>query len=426
MTTAVPAVDLASGMLVYATDAPGATGRIRATRDDFQVDEIFDIGQIEPERKEGYVPIYSLTKSGLDTPHAARELGERLRSAVNFAGMKDSAAVTSQYVSARSSRADDPEVVRGRGFEARRAGYLPRPVSKGMISGNSFRVVVRTGENVSDSVDAIFRLCSSRRIPNFFGYQRFGLKSLVNPRVGHAVLLRDFKSAIETFVGEPRRGEDPEAAEARNLFRDGRYRESQNLFSPHRQDIERKVATRLAEKQGDYFGAFRRVPILVRRLFVQSFQSYLFNVTLSRAVADGLDISSAQTGDNWTVMSSDGLRGTRVHGAREPIPQDQTVLPLVQLVGYAFRDYGSRFDRIILRALADEGEGLTPASFYVKEADEVSTEGGFRQAPLLATRMGQAVVEGGVMLSFSLGRGEYATTLLRELLKPQDPLLSGF
>jgi len=93
-------------------------------------------------------------------------------------------------------------------------------------------------------------------------------------------------------------------------------------------------------------------------------------------------------------------------------------------VGYAFRDYGSRFDRLIVPILKEEG--IAPSQFYLKEAEEVSNEGGFRQAPLLATGMKREQVEGGVTLSFNLGRGEYATTLLREVLKPEDPLISGF
>jgi tRNA pseudouridine13 synthase len=385
------------------------------------VDEIFDLGQVEQDRKEGYVPVYSLRKLGLDTPHAAKELADALKSNVNFAGLKDSDAITTQYASARSSRAEDPVTVKGKGFEAERVGYMPRPITRGMISGNGFRIVVRTQEDITEAIDAAYRLCSARKLPNFFGYQRFGLKSMVNHRVGKAVLMRDFKGAIELMMCEPRKGERPEASEARTMFREARYREAQRLLSPM-QDTERRVAGYLADKPGDYFGAFRRVPILPRRLLVQSYQAYLFNLTLSRAVHAGLDLSEAEKGDNWTELAEDGLRIGKTHGVKEPEPEK--ALPLVQLVGYAFRDYGSRFDQLILPILKEEG--ITASQFYIKEAEEVSNEGGFRQAPLLATGMGRESVEGGVALSFNLGRGEYATTLLREVLKPADPLVSGF
>ena len=179
------------------------------------------------------------------------------------------------------------------------------------------------------------------------------------------------------------------------MFREARYREAQRLFSSG-QDIERSVAGYLADKPGDYFGAFRRVPILPRRLFLQSYQAYLYNLTVSRSVATGMDISKAEKGDNWTELAQDGLRIGKIHGVREPQPE--AALPLVQLVGYAFRDYGSRFDRLIVPILKEEG--MTPSQFYIKEAEEVSNEGGFRQAPLLATGLAKERVEGGIALEF--------------------------
>src|SRR5271155_77356 len=144
MTLDPPAVDYSAGMTVYATPGSRHAGKLRTTKEDFLVSEIFDLGQVEHERKEGYVPLYSLKKHGVDTPHAAKELGDALKSNVNFAGLKDSDAITTQYASARSSRAEDPQTVKGRGFEAERVGYLPRPITRGMIAGNGFRIVVRT------------------------------------------------------------------------------------------------------------------------------------------------------------------------------------------------------------------------------------------------------------------------------------------
>ncbi len=421
MTVAPPSLDVASGMTVYATTAAGSSGVLRSSREDFQVNEILDLGVVEQERKAGYVPVYSVRKHGVDTPHAADELAESLKSKVNFAGLKDSNAVTVQYASARSSRAHDPQVVHGKMFEAERVGYLPRPISRGMMTGNRFRIVIRTEEDITPSVDATYAACAGGRIPNFFGYQRFGLRGMVNHRVGRALLGRDFRAAVRIFLGEPREGEGPQAGEARRLAGEERYREALALMSP-RQDIERKVAARLAEKPGDYLGAIRRIPIVPRRLFVQAYQAYIFNRTASDAVASGLDLSSAERGDNWATLAPDRLRPTRTHGVREPIVGE--TVPLIQIVGYGFRDYGSRFDTLMMSVLKEES--AEPRRFYIKEAEELSNEGGFRHAPLLAKDMARESSPGSTTLSFSLGKGEYATTLLREVLKPEDPLRAGF
>ncbi|MGH9919517.1 MAG: tRNA pseudouridine(13) synthase TruD, partial [Nitrososphaerales archaeon] len=99
-------------------------------------------------------------------------------------------------------------------------------------------------------------------------------------------------------------------------------------------------------------------------------------------------------------------------------------IPLIQIVGYAYRNYGSRFDSVLAEVMAEER--VSPSSFYIKEAEEMSSEGGFRPAPLLSSDLSFEKEEHGFVLEFSLGKGEYATVLLRELLKPEQPQLAGF
>jgi tRNA pseudouridine13 synthase len=96
---------------------------------------------------------------------------------------------------------------------------------------------------------------------------------------------------------------------------------------------------------------------------------------------------------------------------------------MVQLLGYAFRNYGSRFDALIEEIV--EGEGISPGQFYVKEMQEVSSEGGFRRPHLFVKDAAWAASEGTATLSFTLSRGQYATVLLREVIKPRDPAASG-
>jgi tRNA pseudouridine13 synthase len=56
---------------------------------------------------------------------------------------------------------------------------------------------------------------------------------------------------------------------------------------------------------------------------------------------------------------------------------------------------------------------------------EVSSEGGFRR-PSLALKDAAWKIEGRTAtLEFTLARGQYATILLREIVKPNDPADSG-
>jgi tRNA pseudouridine13 synthase len=415
-------------LLTYSTVGGRHDGRLREALGDFQVEEILALKDVSTTAAPGLVPVYRVTKAGIDTPHVAREMASIIKSEVNFAGLKDKDATVVQYISARSSRALSPPEIKGNRFEARLLGFS-NPVTRSMLRGNRFRILVQTSEDLAGEIDACFEACRKRRVANFFGYQRFGTRGdAVNRKVGKAIVEKDFGSAADLILGEPRDGEAEAVAEARRLCREGRFQEALPLFSG-RQDLEKSVASHLARKPEDAVGALRRIPIQIRRLLVNSYQSYLFNLTLSRLVGEETDISTAGSGDNWAETRDDGLTVGRVHGVKEDVPKAESggeaeVVPLVQVVGYAYRDYGSRFDAALAAILREEE--VSPGSFYVKEAEEMSSEGGFRPAPLLCRDLSSKRCERGFEVEFSLGKGEYATVLLRELLKPESPDSSGF
>ena len=58
----------------------------------------------------------------------------------------------------------------------------------------------------------------------------------------------------------------------------------------------------------------------------------------------------------------------------------------------------------------------------IKELQETSIEGGFRNASLSCTDYSL----NDNIVSFTLSRGSFATILLREIMKPEEPLLAGF
>jgi len=417
-----PPADIECGMLVYSTHGGRHQGRLRSGYGDFQVEELISLGEMSQERAPGLVPVYRVTKAGVDTPHVAKEIAEMIKSEVNFAGLKDKNASVVQYISARSTRASAPPELRGNRFEAKLVGFS-LPVTRGMLRGNRFKIRVDTTEDIGKDIEEGFVACAENRVANFFGYQRFGMKGGVNRRVGKAIVERNFAEATRLLLSEQREGEADTVSEARRLSGEGRHGEALDLFSS-RQDLERKVASHLAQKPEDHIGALRRIPIRIRRLLVNSYQAYVFNLTLSRAVADGEDFSGARAGDNWALARDDRLTVGKVHGVREDVPEEASSVPLVQIVGYAYRDYRSRFDRYLSEVIKEEA--ISPKDFYIKEAEEMSSEGGFRPAPLLAGECSSRRDERGYELEFSLGKGEYATVLLREILKPEEPRAAGF
>jgi tRNA pseudouridine13 synthase len=103
--------------------------------------------------------------------------------------------------------------------------------------------------------------------------------------------------------------------------------------------------------------------------------------------------------------------------------KDNRAVPAVRMAGYSFQGGKGRFEALTEKIL--EEEGVNPKDFYIKEMQELSHQGGFRQAPLWC--MGFSHERGPPLtVSFSLPKGSYATTLLREIMRPQDPIRSGF
>ena len=60
--------------------------------------------------------------------------------------------------------------------------------------------------------------------------------------------------------------------------------------------------------------------------------------------------------------------------------------------------------------------------FVSKEVQEISSEGGFRNSSI---KCDDYIMKDDTV-SFSLSRGSFATIVLREIIKPENPLTSGF
>ncbi|MEP0826413.1 MAG: tRNA pseudouridine(13) synthase TruD [Nitrososphaera sp.] len=99
------------------------------------------------------------------------------------------------------------------------------------------------------------------------------------------------------------------------------------------------------------------------------------------------------------------------------------MVPAIRMAGYSFQPGKGRFENITKQIM--EQEDVTARDFYIKEMQELSHQGGFRQAPLWCMDFSYSKSP-ALTVSFKLPKGSYATTLLREIIKPKDPIKSGF
>ena len=190
-------------------ELPGCGGRIRATDDDFEVEEV---PSYEPCGKGEHLYLW-VEKRGMAPEFFARTIAQRLMippGAVGTAGLKDRHAVTRQWVSVPATCEPLVGKLDGDGLRVLKTGRHTNKLKPGHLRGNRFRILVR-GAAKLDSVDAILDRIRTQGLPNFYGPQRFGrdggtvelgLKCLAGtaPRRLRPFLYRFALSAVQSLL----------------------------------------------------------------------------------------------------------------------------------------------------------------------------------------------------------------------------------
>ena len=397
----IPDLDSQIGISVYSTDFKGIDGTIRVTPEDFQVSEVIsEKSQNSISDNIGYA-VYKLKKKKIDTNHALSDIFRKKGIHLKSLGLKDASAITEQFVfSGNKGKAIDN--FSSEKYSLEQIGFTKKPLSKKDMIGNHFKI------KISGCSDGLNSFSDSDKILNFYGYQRFGSKRPVTHLIGKTILGRDFAKAVDLILSFTSKYDSAENTEIREKLADKENYKKFYDSVPPQMDIERIVLKEMIEHD-DPLKAIRAIPVSLRRFYVQAYQSFIFNKSLSIAFSDGEDLFEAKSGD--VCFDFKGIIGKYVKGLDQNL-----ALPFV---GYSYYKK-TRFDYQISKVL--EHEEITPKDFFIKEMQEVSSEGGFRQAAIHCSDYSahENIVE------FSLSRGSFATIILREIMKPQDPMVAGF
>ena len=414
----VPKIDYLAGMRCYCTDFDGIGGFIKQNNTSFRVSEIIDdsfLTDLSPVQNDTHkFPLYILDKRNIDSNHALFEIKKKIGIKLKILGIKDSKATTKQYAGSEQTKNIRREAKTEHTLLLLK-GFSKTPLRKSYLYGNEFTITINNvkSSDISDFVPQI------RDIANFYGLQRFGSKRLITHLVGREIIKHNFKKAIELLLSYTTEYDSPKTREIRDKSRDPKNYPQILKQLPKGMDIEYQIISALMNGKG-YVGALRSIPIVIRRLFVQAYQAYLFNNCLSVAILNGENISACKEGDLCFEMKGQLIFGkVRKYNSNVDLASD--IAPAIRLIGYTFQPNKGRFE-VITRKIMQE-ECITEKDFYIKEMQELSAQGGFRQAPLWCKDFSHT---DSVVLRFKLPKGSYATTLLRELMKPQDPIRSGF
>ena len=459
----VPKLERLIGIEVYATCSLGIGGIIRQFVEDFGVEEVLvDGSKAEINQSESFVKRGVLSSSALkeryllcvlvkrnwDMFQALRVVAEQLGISANyihFAGIKDAKAVTAQHITVGGVTAEEVQKVQLKDIKIRPIGYFRSKFSSYFLFGNNFHITIRAISHPKSTIrkritKTIEELELIGGVPNFFGHQRFGTTRPITHLVGKAIVKRNFRRAAMLFLAKPSPHEHPESRQAREqLHATQDFKQALKNF-PKKLHYERLMLRHLAKKPDDYAGAFRRLPIKLRELFPQAYQSYLFNKFLSRRITCGLPLVRAEVGDYVVNVERSGLPMLTMHkiASVEALTEINKAIEAgkmrlaIPLIGFKQRT-SLGVQGVIEKQILEE-EGINQECFKIPAMPEITARGELRTAitPLNNFSLNEISVDSAnpskhkAEVSFTLYRGSYATILLRELVKPRNPIKAGF
>lgn len=393
----------------YLTDQiPGIGGTIKESTDDFIVEEIPSY----PPCGTGEHWYLTVEKRGITTLEAIRRIAVGLKvpeREIGYAGMKDAVGVTRQTLSVQRITAEQATRVELEDVKIISAVLHTNKLKLGHLKGNCFRIAIReVPEGSEASVRAVLETLQKRGVPNYFGLQRYGAQGNSH-LIGAAMLKRDWRAAVDALIGQPDLVRDEQWSSAISAYRQGDPSRALQLFPRHCRS-ERDVLQRLATRAGEYEKAFAAVHPRLKKLYLSAVQSSLFDRVVARRIRQ---IDGLMTGD---------LACKHVNGACFLVEDADTELERAAAfeISASGPMFGCRMKQPEGRPLAMEREILETAQLGL---DDFDLPGGLRlegerrplRVPLdtLSFRL-----EGDCLrLEFTLPKGSYATSVLREIMK---------
>ena len=333
--------------------------KLKQLPEDFIVREIADV----PVRNSGRYLYIRLTKKGWNTLDVVKKLSAILNipeKKIGFAGSKDKHALTEQMLSLDGVGKDRIAMVQISDVHLQFLGYADVPLSLGDLKGNAFEIVVRNLEH-----DTIVTPIS--QVENYFDEQRFGTSNMA---IGRQLIKKDFFGALQL--------------------------------------IDNPLCQRyLKHYPNDAVGALKKLPTRLLRLYINSYQSYIWNETLALYLRrKGKIIKEVPYSDGILVFT------------KEIYPNLE-----IPLVGFNTPTSTNAEINTIIADLIKQ-QNVTTNDFIIKQIPELTLEGEMRKgfaeiADLKIDKFENDELNAGkkkVLISFALGKGSYATMVIRTIL----------
>lgn len=405
------------------TKTEGLGGQIKRRYADFKVEEINQdeiISEIThfkdgykrsetieiPEKKENdkeYLLI-EIEKMNLDLNQAIQKITRRLgisRKRVGYAGLKDKRGITSQWISIYQPDTKKLADTWIKGAQLKNPKWSKTGIEIGELKANKFEITIRDISKNKQEIEEIlteFEKEIRKGIPNYFGKQRFGGIRNITHKVGKYLVKKDFETATKIYLTETNEKEKEEIQNARNqLKKNWDYKEALKNF-PKEQRYEISILNHLVNFPNDYVGALRKMPKEIRYLFVHSLQSHIFNEIIEKRVKE----------NKFKEITGDKIENGQV---------------MIMLPGFETK-YNKGEAGEIEKEIMKKNK-IKLSDFEIKEMAEISSKGTYKEMKLEVKNFEIIDIESDefyenkmkVKIKFELAKGNYATTVLEELMK---------
>ena len=291
----------------------------------------------------------------------------------------------------------------------------------GQLKGNKFKILIRDIDDVEESSKIANEVLSELQIkgvPNYFGWQRFGKPRTNTHLVGEALIENDLKKAVGRYIGNPTEEEHKQNQMARQAYDDGDLEKSLELMGKGMR-YEKMMIRKLIKdsKKGDltdksYKNALYALPKPLQRMFVHAYQSFLFNEAVSNRVAMGID---RYIEGDIMIDNEEHIVYDKTDGEYQKLMDDFKANPTCPLYGtkvpYAEGDVG-----VMEKGVLNKYE-LKREDFEVPKMPRLGSHGLRRSMRFQVWDASAKPCDNGVLCEFSINKGSYATSVLREIMK---------
>jgi tRNA pseudouridine13 synthase len=259
---------------------------------------------------------------------------------------------------------------------------------------------------------SILDVLQRRGVPNYYGPQRFGRRGDTH-HLGRAIVHDEPEAFFRAFLGQPQFNENPKVQEARRLYDQGDWSAAQATWPPPFADERHALQTLVQRKNHPqaYRIALGGIPKQMREFYVSAYQSYLFNQVVRARLAT---LDRLFVGDVATKHDSGGSFIVEDVQAEQPRADRFEISPSGPIFGYRMLQASGEPGRLESQVLADEG--LAVEQFKALAGMKLKGERRPLRFPLKDVETGY---DDGVVISFSLPAGSYATNVLAEITKAE-------